>query len=438
MSIRQLRPTAVAIAAVLIAASGLIASAHAAAQTVTATFVHPGVLVSRAQLDFVKGRVQAGAQPWASAYSQMTASRYASLSRTPAPRAVVECGPYSNPNFGCTDEREDAIAAYTDALAWYISGNSAYAQKAIQLMDAWSATIQSHTNSNAPLQTGWAGSVWPRAAEIIRYTYSSWPNSGRFATMLRNVYLPKVQNGSNSNGNWELSMMEAAVGISIYLDDRAAYDSAVARYLNRVHAYVYLDTDGALPYTVPGSGLTTPSQIINYWQGQSTFATGLTQETCRDFVHTGYGISAISHVAETSRIQGLDLYPQVGERLRQALGFQSKYERGTAPPSWLCGGSVNRGLGPITEVGYNALHNRQGIAMTNTQALTCNSGQQAPTTSSWPGRRSPTATTWPDRLIILCGPNGPRAHVANKPGRTWDIATGRPAVKSGNTRKRRE
>jgi len=340
-----------------------------------AGFVHPGVLVSRSQLDFVKGRVQAGAQPWASAYNSMLASRYASLSRVPAPRPVVECGSYSNPNFGCTDEREDAIAAYTDALVWYISGNAQYAQKAIQLMDAWSATITSHTNSNAPLQTGWAGSVWPRAAEIIRYTYGSWPNVNRFATMLRNVYLPVVARGSNSNGNWELSMMEAAVGISVFLDDRASYDAAVARYLNRVRAFVYLPSDGALPYTVPGSGLDTSSEIIGYWQGQSTFVTGLTQETCRDFVHTGYGISAISHVAETSRIQGRDLYPQVGERLRQALGFQSTYEIGTAPPSWLCGGSVNRGLGPITEVGFNAMHNRLGYAMSNTETLT---NQQRP------------------------------------------------------------
>ena len=31
---------------------------------------------------------------------------------------------------------------------------------------------------------------------------------------------------------------------------------------------------------------------------------------------------------------------------------------------------MNRGLGPITEVGYNALHTRLGIAMSNTQALT--------------------------------------------------------------------
>ena len=140
-------------------------------------WVHPGVLVSRGQLDFIKGRVQAGAQPWTTAFNQMMASRYASLSRVPAPRAVVECGSFSNPNLGCTDEREDAIAAYTTALAWYITGNAAYAQKSIQLMDAWSATITAHTNTNAPLQTGWAGSSWPRAAEIIRYTYGNWPNA---------------------------------------------------------------------------------------------------------------------------------------------------------------------------------------------------------------------------------------------------------------------
>ena len=96
----------------------------------------------------------------------------------PSPAPIVECGSYSNPNNGCTDEREDAIAAYTDALAWYITRDSRYAKKAIEIMDAWSAVIKDHTNSNAPLQTGWAGSSWPRAAEIIQYTYTGWPNAG--------------------------------------------------------------------------------------------------------------------------------------------------------------------------------------------------------------------------------------------------------------------
>ena len=189
--------------------------------------------------------------------------------------------------------------------------------------------------------------------------------------MLRNVYLPKVINGSNSNGNWELSMMEAAVGISVFLEDKTSYDKAMAKFRTRTAAYVYLASDGALPRTVPSQNLDTTAKIVDYWQGQSTFVTGLTQETCRDFTHTGYGISAIAHVAETSRIQGQDLYgTDVGERLRQALGFQSRYELGEAVPSWLCGGSLHLGLGPVTEVGYNALHNRLGIAMTNTQRLT--------------------------------------------------------------------
>ncbi|GGX71617.1 alginate lyase family protein [Streptomyces fructofermentans] len=363
--------------ALFVTAAALLASvltwpAADRAEAAPAAFAHPGVTVSRGQLDFARQQVNAGAQPWKGAYDQMMAGKYASLSRTPKPRAVVECGSYSNPNNGCTDEREDAIAAYTQALAWYVTRDARHARKAIELMDAWSATIQDHTNSNAPLQTGWAGSSWPKAAEIIKYTYDGgWANSGRFATMLRTVYLPEVINGSNSNGNWELSMMEAAVGISVFLEDKTSYDRAMARFRTRTAAYVYLSSDGALPKTVPSQNLDTTQKIVNYWQGQSTFVNGLTQETCRDFTHTGYGISAISHIAETSRIQGQDLYgTDVGERLRHALGFQAKYQLGEAAPGWLCGGSLHLGLGPVTEVGHNALHNRLGHAMTNTERLT--------------------------------------------------------------------
>ncbi|OKI40592.1 hypothetical protein A6A27_39630 [Micromonospora sp. CB01531] len=336
-----------------------------------ANFAHPGVLVSRAQLDFIRTKVNSAAQPWKAAYDQMFASTYASLSRTPMPRAVVECGPISNPNFGCTDERQDAIAAYTDALIWYITGDTRYASKAIALMDAWSAVITDHTNSNAPLQTGWSGAVWARSAEIIKHTYSSWPNAGRFATMLRNVYLPEIVNGMPTyNGNWELVMMEAAIGIGIFLDDRAVYNAAMAKFRARVPAYIYLTSDGPYPVPPAGTSIDTPSEIISFWQGQSTFVDGLTQETCRDFTHTGYGISSISHVAETARIQGDDVYNEVKDRLRHAMGLHTKYEIGTAVPSWLCGGSVSLGLGPVTEVGFNALNFRLGIAMANTQTYT--------------------------------------------------------------------
>ncbi|GAA4245969.1 hypothetical protein [Dactylosporangium darangshiense] len=164
-------------------------------------------------------------------------------------------------------------------------------------------------------------------------------------------------------------MLEAAIGISVFLDDHASWDTVVAKFRARVPAYIYLTADGSYPKGI--GSIDTRSEIVSYWQGQSTFPeNGIAQETCRDFTHTGYGISAISHIAETTRIQGQDLYPEIADRLRYALGFHSRYQLGESVPSWLCGGKLTLGLGPVTEVAFNALHNRMGIAMTNTQRLT--------------------------------------------------------------------
>lgn len=350
--------------AALLAATSLAVPQQAQA----AAFSHPGVLVSRAQLDYVKARLTT--EPWKAAWSAMQASTYASLSWTAKPRAAVECGPSSNPNYGCSDERNDAMAAYTHALQWYLTKDDRYAKKAIQIMDAWSAVITAHTNSNARLQTGWAGASFSRAAELMKHTYTGWTNAGRFATKLRDVYLPIVIAGSaNTNGNWELIMTDAAIGIAVHLDDRTSFDRAVTTWRGRLAAYVYLTTDGALPKQAPGSKYDTKDELIAYWYGQTTFVNGLAQETCRDFGHTGWGIAAAAHVAETARHQGLDLYAEGKDRLRHAMGFHSGLQLGEPVPSWLCGGSVNLGLGPTFEVGYNALHNRMGISMSRTQRL---------------------------------------------------------------------
>lgn len=357
---------------VLLSAGLVVPVVTAPAPAAPATFRHPGVLVSRAQLDVLRQQALAGTQPRKAAYDAMRASSFASLSYTPHPRAVVECGPSSNPNFGCSDERNDAIAAYTHGLLWYITRDSRHGQKAIQIMDAWSAVITDHTNHNARLQTGWAGASFSRAAELIRHTYTGWPNMNRFATVLRNVYLPEISNGGGcTNGNWELIMMDAAIGISVFLEDRAAFDKAVGIWRGRVPGYIYLASDGSLP-RAPSTcqSKDTRAEIIDYWQGQETFVDGLAQETCRDFGHTGWGLEGATHLAETAWHQGIDLYAEVRERLSDGFYFHARYETGTPVPSWLCGGSVTKGLGPVTEVGYNHFHNRLGMEMPTTLRYT--------------------------------------------------------------------
>jgi hypothetical protein len=298
----------------------------------------------------------------------MRTSQYASLSRTPKPRAVVECGSYSNPNNGCSEERTDALAAYADALMWYLTRDDRYATKAIQIMDAWSAVLKNHTNSNAPLQTGWSGAGWSRAAELVKHTYpKGWPNAGRFATMLRTVYLPVLIKGSGSNGNWELIMTDAAMGIAVFLDDRASFDKAVALWRGRVPAYMYLKTDGAAPLSPPNRKK-SGAALTKYWYGQKTLVDGVAQETCRDFGHTAMGFNAAFHGAETARLQGVNLWNEQKTRIAAALEFHAQYETGRAAPSWLCGGRINKGTGSYWEPGYTQL-TRLGVSLPNTRKL---------------------------------------------------------------------
>ncbi len=335
-------------------------------------FRHPGILVDREQLDFVKAKIAASAAPWKAAFDAASANHYGSLTYTAAPVPNVGCGSYSNPDIGCTAEKSDAAAAYTHALLYYFSGNAAHAQKAIEIMNAWSSVLTTHSLSNAPVQSGWVGAVFPRAAEIIRYTYNGWAPADvtRFGKMLHDAYLPFVINGARENGNWELSEIDAAIAIAVFLDDKATFDKAVAMWRKRVPAYVYLTTDGPLPVAPPAGNAVGQQQIIAFWYNQTTFTDGLAQETCRDLGHTQYGLAAIINVAETARIQGVDLYTAEAKRIAAGMEFHAKFLNGAAVPSTLCGGTLTAVTAdPMWEIGFNALATRLGMPLPQTQQV---------------------------------------------------------------------
>jgi hypothetical protein len=325
-------------------------------------FVHPGVIVNQGMLDFVKQKIESGEEPWADALETARDSRFGSLAYEAHPHANVECGPYSMPDRGCSDEKADCVAAFTHALLWYHTRDEAHAQKAIEIMNAWSALLEQHTNSNAPLQSAWVSEVFPRAAEIMKHSYGGWEpaNVQRFADMLRNVYLPLLIDGSDKNGNWELSMIDAVINIGVFLDDQALFDQGVAMWRERVPAFAYLEEDGELPVEPP-RGDKTGEALIEFWHGQRTFVDGLSQETCRDLGHVQYGLAAMINAAETARIQGVDLYGEEEERIRATLEFHARFINGESVPSWLCGGSLKdtRGLA-MWDIAFNHYASRLG------------------------------------------------------------------------------
>jgi hypothetical protein len=337
-------------------------------------FRHPGLLSGAAELAFLRARLEEGAQPWKEAADRLATSDYARLSRGPAPRPVVDCGPYSRPDHGCSEEKGDALAAYAQALLWSLTGRREHAVQAIAILDAWSGALRAHTGHNAPLQSAWAASVFTRAGELIAHGGAGWSPAGqaRFARLLREVYLPQVAPGSpTTNGNWELSMLEATMAMAVFLDDRALFQRAVDGWRRRVPAYFYQSSDGPLPRQPPGTDrFADRAALIHHWYDQGKLVDGLCQETCRDLGHTLYGLSAAVNSAEIAFHQGVDLYGEEAKRLTDAMELHAGLLLGTPPPPWLCGGHLHLGGQPSTfEIAYHHFHDRRGMDLPLTRRL---------------------------------------------------------------------
>jgi hypothetical protein len=333
------------------------------------TFQHPGVLVSQAQLDYMKIMVAAHTEPFYSAFLKAQSSNIGSLTYLPygpPSDGFIKCGPTSNPNIGCSNSDNDASAAYLQSLLWYITGNQQYANNAITILNLYGHNLKGYstgsTYSNAPLQAAWDGQKWPRAAEIIRYSNAGWADAdvSAFKNMLNTAILPLIVNGSTSNGNWEISMIEALINIGVFNDDPATFNTGVTYWKQRIPAYFYYHTDGAQPVPAPRG--------TAFWYGQTVYnasVDGISQETCRDFGHAQYGISGALDAAETANIQGVNLYTDAASnaqnRLTAALEFNAYYLLGNPVPTSVCGGTVTLQVYPTDEIGYNEYHNRLGI-----------------------------------------------------------------------------
>jgi hypothetical protein len=136
------------------------------------TFSHPGTLKSKIiELDLVKSQIIVGMQPCLDEYQ-----KYLNNSATRAIPNALKTVLSTNGNQANTI-RDNAFAAYTQALMWYFSGNDLYAKRSIAILNAWSAlTGFISVTDQDKLLAGWIGAVMAPAAEILRL-YSGWQAS---------------------------------------------------------------------------------------------------------------------------------------------------------------------------------------------------------------------------------------------------------------------
>ena len=155
----------------------LHAAAVSAVADAAAAFVHPGVLVSNSQLELIRHAVKQGSGPMFDAYRKALNSSYGRLDyvpKGPPASGVIVCGSYNKPNFGCSDESRDTATAYLQALLWAIDGNPTYANNAMAILNLYAQKLKGYgkydgREFNAPLQAGWSGMMYSKAAELLAH-----------------------------------------------------------------------------------------------------------------------------------------------------------------------------------------------------------------------------------------------------------------------------
>ena len=124
-------------------------------------FVHPGGLHTLADLERMKTNVLAGNHPWIDDWNRLLTDRQAQGNYRSAPQA----------NMGVSRQRADADAhaAYLNALRWAISGDTNYAECAVRICNAWSASVnQVPTGQDMPGLIGIPIFNFALAGELLR------------------------------------------------------------------------------------------------------------------------------------------------------------------------------------------------------------------------------------------------------------------------------
>ncbi len=260
------------------------------------SIVHPGILQTRADLEFMKAKVKAGEEPWKSAWDRLQAEPNSSLDFKPKPFAHIIRGAYGAGRKGGAELSASANAAENHVLQWYVTGNEAYARKAIEIFDAWSGTLVDFYENDAMLLAGWTGGEFANAAEILRATYPGWRarSLAQFKRMLLTVYVPLLRMFyPEANGNWDAAIMFTLLSIGIFCEDHKLMDAVYRHYR------IGLVNSGITRYIYPS---------------------GQCEETCRDQGHTQLGLGYLASTCIIAWNQGVDLFGEADNRI--ALGYE--------------------------------------------------------------------------------------------------------------------
>ncbi len=228
-----------------------------------------------------------------------------------------------------------------------------YTDKALEIINAYAATLQRFEGHDAPLcliQAYWL---------VRAMNYVKEHQTPQWAAMIRRAIVPVIDkfeaDSPYANGNWGAIVNRCRMACAIFLGDKVLYQAAIDYHL---HA----NDNGSLPKYVAESGQC--------------------QETGRDQGHAQLGLGALNEICEMAWEQGDDLWGALDNRLMKGMEYTARYNLGYDVPfetwtdctglynDWTEPGEMGRGvIRDIYELAYNHYVGRCGLSMPYTKRI---------------------------------------------------------------------
>lgn len=271
--------------------------------SVNAQLVHPGGWHTQDDLTLIRAKVQAGEEPWASAWKAIE-------NKSPKADYTTNISPMITSNGAMSGA---GFASWVLTMKWVASGNQAYADAAINVINEWVNTVIDFDVYGPTLTLSTGAGAMAQAAEVLEHGFNGaagWPQLEADAAKrwFKNVIYDSWTNvGKMRSTNWGTSCVGGNMSMAVFCDDMGMFKYQCDAYL-----YGYQDTDdGCCAVT---------DYIFN--------ASGQAQESGRDQAHVQGGIAHLTEAALCAWNQGVDLVSTADNRLLAGVEYHAKYNLG--------------------------------------------------------------------------------------------------------------